>query len=164
MIIPTKEECIKILKSNNIPDNIIAHSEQVCNVALKVVDLLEKKGINVNRDLIAAGALLHDIKKINSDDHITEGYEYVKSLGYPEVANLVRKHGLQYIGNESYEPKTWEEKIVFYADKRVKGNKIVSVDERFDYIMKRYNKNDVGKEIDFTKKLEKELLGNEKIN
>ena len=47
MKIPTKEECLKILKSNNIPDNIIAHSEQVCNVALKIVGLLEKKGIQI---------------------------------------------------------------------------------------------------------------------
>ena len=43
MIIPTKEECLKILKDNTVPDNIIAHSKAVCDVAMKVADLLEKK-------------------------------------------------------------------------------------------------------------------------
>ncbi|MFA4855017.1 MAG: HDIG domain-containing metalloprotein [archaeon] len=32
----------------------------------------------------------------------------------------------------------WEEKIVYYADKRVNHDKIVSLDERFDYLLKRY--------------------------
>jgi len=162
--IPTSEECLKILKDNNVPDNIIAHSKAVCDFAMKVVDLLEKKGINVNRDLIAAGALLHDIKKLSPNDHVVEGCEFIKSLGFPEVALIVRKHGLAHLENEVFVPKTWEEKIVFYSDKRVKGNKIVSVDERFEYIKKRYKKDDVEKEIYFTQRIEKELMGDEKVD
>ena len=163
MKIPTKEECIKILKENNVPDNIIAHSKQVCDVALKIADLLEKKGIEVNRNLIAAASLLHDIKKLSPDDHVVEGYEFIKSLGYPEIAGIIKKHGLQHGDDEGFEPKTWEEKIVFYADKRVKGNKIVSIDERFEYVKKRYNHYDVEKELEFTKKIGKELLGKDMI-
>ncbi|MBI2652827.1 HD domain-containing protein [Candidatus Woesearchaeota archaeon] len=163
MIIPTREECLKILKENNVPDNVIAHCKAVCDFSMKIVDLLEKKGINVNRDLVAAGALLHDIKKINSDDHIIEGYEFIKSLGFSEVALLIKKHGLYHLENEDFVPKTWEEKAVFYADKRVKNDKIVSINERFEYIKQRYKKDDVEKEIMFTKKIEKELLGDEKL-
>ena len=163
MKIPTKEECFQILKDNNVPDNIIAHSEQVCNVAMKIADLLEKKGTNINRDLAAAGALLHDVEKLSPNDHVIEGFEMVKSIGYPEVASVIKKHGLAHMKEEDFIPKTWEEKIVFYADKRVKGSKIVSVDERFEYIGQRYKKEDIENEITFTKKIEKELLGNEKI-
>jgi len=159
---PTKEECIKILKDENVPDNIIAHSKTVCDFAMKVTDLLEKKGIKVNRELVAAGALLHDVKKLSPNDHVIEGYEFVKSLGYPEVASIIRKHGLKNLGMDEFVPKTWEEKIVFYADKRVKNERVVSVDERFEYIKKRYNKDDVEKELNFTKELEKELLGEKK--
>ena len=43
MIIPTKEECTKILKSNQVPDNIIAHVKVVCDFSMKVVDNLEKR-------------------------------------------------------------------------------------------------------------------------
>ena len=163
MKIPTKEECLKILKENNAPDNIIAHSEQVCNVALKIANSLEKRGIKLNRNLIAAASLLHDVKKLSPNDHVVEGCKFIKSLGYPEVAGVIQKHGLQHVDDESFEPKTWEEKIVFYADKRVKGNKIVSVDERFEYVKKRYSHYDVEKELEFTKKIEKELLGDERL-
>ena len=161
--IPTKEECLKILKNNNVPDNIIAHTKTVCDFSMKVVDILEKKGIHVNKKLVAAAALLHDIKKLSPNDHVKEGYEFIKSLGYPEVANIIKKHGLQHINDESYEPKTWEEKIVFYADKRTNFDRIVSVDERFEFIKKRYKHYDVQKELEFTKKIEKELLGDGKI-
>ncbi|MBI2542408.1 HD domain-containing protein [Candidatus Woesearchaeota archaeon] len=192
MKIPTKEECLRILKENNVPGNIIAHLNAVHDFSMKVADILEKRGIIVNRDLVSAGALLHDVKKLSPNDHVLEGYEYVKSLGYPEVAMVIKKHGLAHLDDEGFVPGTWEEKIVFYADKRVKGDKIVSVDERFEYIKQRYfqptkdlnlsglkslqtatnssdscslqyKKEDVENEIDFTKKIEKELLGDEKL-
>lgn len=163
MLIPTREECMDILKEQNVPDNVIAHLKRVCEVSMKIVDLLEKRSISVNRDLVAAGALLHDVKKINSDDHIIEGYKFIKSLGFPEVALLVKKHGLAHLDNEDFLPRTWEEKIVFYADKRVKNDKIVSIVERFEYIKKRYNKAEVDEEMKLTYKLEKELLGDERL-
>jgi len=162
MTIPTKEECLKILKYNNVPDNIIAHSKAVCDFAMKVVDLLEKGGVKVNRDLVRAGALLHDVKKL-SNNHVIEGYEFIKSLGFPEVAIIIKKHGLYNINEESFVPNTWEEKIVFYADKRVRGDKVVSIEERFEYIKKRYKRDDVEEEINFTKNIEKELFGDEEL-
>ena len=61
------------------------------------------------------------------------------------------------IENEEVQPKTIEEKIVFYADKRVKDNKIVSLEERFEDIKKRYNLN-LTRELEFVKKIEKEIL------
>ena len=164
MIIPTKEECLKILKENKVADNIIAHLKAVCDFSLKICDILEKKGISVNRDLVAAAALMHDVKKLSPNDHIIEGYELVKSLGYPEVAVVIKKHGLYHLEDVNFIPKTWEEKIVFYADKRIKNDRIVSVDERFDYIKQRYKKDNVEREMAFTKKIEKELLRNEKID
>ena len=164
MNIPTKEECLEILKREKVPDNIVAHVKTVHDFSMKVVDFLEKKCIKVNRKLVAAGALLHDVKKITKGDHIKEGYELVKSLGFPEVAEVIRKHGLQHLGDGSYEPKTCEEKIVFYADKRCKGNKVVSVNERFGYVRQRYNHYDVEKELEFTKKIEEELFGKDVLN
>ena len=163
MEIPTKDECLKILKEQNVPDNIVAHLKAVHDFSMKVCDLLEKKYINVNRDLVIAGALLHDVKKTSPNDHIIEGYELVKSLGFPEVAQLIKKHGLAHLNNPDFVPKTWEEKIVFYADKRCKGNKVVSLEERFGYIKKRYNKDSIEKELEFTKRIEKELLGDGKL-
>ena len=51
-----------------------------------------------------------------------------------------------------------EQKIVFYADKRVRNDKKVSLDERYDDLEKRY-KADLSAERKFVKKMEEELLG-----
>ena len=136
--IPTKEECIGLLRKNNVPDNIIAHLMAVCDVSMKICDVLQKRKIKVNRELVAAAAMLHDIKKLQPGEHEIEGANYVSSLGYAEVAVLIKKHGLKHCHEGGFSPKTWEEKIVFYADKRVNGNEVVSVNERFEYIKQRY--------------------------
>ena len=163
MKIPTREECLKILKDNRVPDNIIAHVKVVCDFSMKVVDILEKRGIKVNRELVAAGALLHDVKKLSEGEHELEGARLMESMGYPEVAQLIKKHGLKYCHDEEYKPKSWEEKAVFYSDKRVKYDKVVGVDERFEYIKQRYKKEHVEEEIKLTKEIEEELLSDEKI-
>ena len=161
--IPSKEECIRLLKSNNVPDNIIAHTKKVCDFSMKVCDALQKKNIKVNRELVAAAALLHDINKLKPGEHEIDGAKYISSLGYPEVGALIKKHGLKRVHLEEFRPITWEEKIIFYSDKRVKNDKVVSVDERFEYIKQRYNKEHVENEIKLTKDIEKELLENAKL-
>ena len=163
MKIPSKKECLKILKSNKAPSNIIAHVKVVCDFSMKVVDLLEKRGIKVNRKLVAAGTLLHDIKKLEPGEHEIEGAKLIESMGYPEVSLLIKKHGLKHSHEAEFIPQTWEEKIVFYSDKRVKHDKVVGVDERFEYIKQRYKKEHVEGEIKLTKNIEKELLGNIKL-
>ena len=72
MKIPTKEECLTILKEADVPANIIAHTSKVCEIALKVSDILEKKGIKVNKNLVAAASMLHDVRKLSKNDHIIE--------------------------------------------------------------------------------------------
>ena len=99
---------------------------------------------------------MHDIER-EKEDHIAEGAKLINSLGFPEVAEVIRKHSLNKIEDPARQPKTYEEKIVFYADKMVKGNKIVSLEERFADLKKRYN-TDLKKEFEFTKKIEKEIF------
>jgi|TARA_B100001971_G_C17884585_1_gene379848 putative nucleotidyltransferase with HDIG domain len=154
--IPTKEECIEILTKNKTPSNVIEHSKTVCEVAENIAENLINKSIKVNKELVIASALLHDIKKVE-ENHVVEGAKLLKSMGFPEVSEVARKHSLYQIEDENIQPKTVEEKIIFYADKRVKGNKIVSLEERFEDIKKRY-KRDFSKELELAKKIEDELL------
>jgi len=160
---PTKEECLKILKENDVPDNIIAHSQKVYEVAMKVCDILDKKGVVVNRNLAGAGAMLHDIAKAKPGDHVINGHNLIKSFGYPDVAIIISKHGLAHLEKASNQPKSTEEKVVFYSDKRVTNSNIVSVEKRFEYIKERYKASSVESEYKFTKAIENELLGDEKI-
>ena len=154
--IPSKEECISILAKNKTPSNVIEHCKAVCQVAEEVADRLIGKGIKVNKELVVAASLLHDIER-HKKNHINEGARLLKEMGFQEIANVIKKHSLYQIEENDVQPKTIEEKIVFYADKRAKGSKIVSLKERFEDLRQRY-KMDFIREIEFTKKIEKELM------
>ena len=157
MNIPSREECLQFLRDNDTPENIIAHTNTVSKVAEDIIHKLEKKGIKINKKLVIAGALLHDIEKLKPD-HPIRGAELLLKKGYPEVANLIRKHSMYKLPENEY-PSTWEEKIVYYSDKRVKNNTIVTVEERYEDLRVRYKVPFLEKEYNFAKKIEKELQG-----
>lgn len=159
--IPTKEECLKILRQNKTPSKVIAHSKAVCRVAEKIADNLFKKGVKVNKKLVVAAALLHDLER-GKGQHVARGFRLLNTLGYKEVAKTMKKHSLYKLEQKNRQPSTWEEKIVFYADKRCKEDKVVSLEERFETLEKHY-KVRLSKELKFTKKIEKDLLGNKEL-
>jgi len=131
-----------MLAEMQMPDHIQDHSKLVCRVALILSDGLTSAQVAINRPLVTASALLHDITKPRSfttgENHSQTGGEYLTALGYPEVGHIVRQHVIldAYFKNEF--PN--EAEIVNYADKRVLHDKIVSLDERMAYIVERYTK------------------------
>jgi uncharacterized protein len=140
--IPEHEDCLRMLAEMQMPDHIRAHSELVCRVALLLADGLLSAGVDLNRALVDASALLHDITKPRSfntgENHSRTGGEYLTGLGYPEVGHIIRQHVIldAYFKNSSPD----EAEIVNYADKRVLHDRIVSLDNRMDYIVARYAK------------------------
>ncbi|RME78728.1 HD domain-containing protein [Candidatus Woesearchaeota archaeon] len=164
MNIPTESECIRLLEEQGVADAILGHSLRVETVAQRVMDVLERRGVKVNRALVEAACLLHDIlKPIDPKNHVWKGAQLIASKGYPEVAKVMSKHAIPIIpGNE---PETIEEKIMLYADMRVKPGKICSLRERFDYIEKAYPqlKDELEATYEYVRKIEKELLEDEEI-
>jgi len=143
MNIPDRKECLRLLKENHVPENILAHSIKVAEVALKYGRMINNRGGNVNLRLLEAGALLHDISKHESlnnpkVDHGRAGAVFLRKLGYPEIADIVELHAMHTITNRE-SLNTWEKKLVFYADKRVTHDKIVSFKERMIYLIKTYS-------------------------
>ncbi len=120
--------------------HIVAHSLLVCRVALLLTDRLHAHDISLNRDLIRAGALLHDITKTRSiktgEMHTDTGAEVLIREGYPEVADLVRQH-VRLDVNTDQGPPT-EAEVVNYADKRVLHDRVALMADRLGYIMERY--------------------------
>ena len=100
------------------------------------------------RDLVITGALLHDIAKTQCIedfcDHAQIGRDICIDLGYPEIGEIVREHViLASFPVERYEKGTFLAKeVVYYADKRVLHDRVVSLDARLDYIIERYGNND----------------------
>nr|MBP8910336.1 hypothetical protein [Phycisphaerae bacterium] len=61
---------------------------------------------------------------------------YLKDA-YPILAQTIRKHRYTAIVDPDDMPRTFEEKLVYYADKRVMHDKIVPLQERLDEAHKR---------------------------
>lgn len=147
MNLPTHKECEKMLKKAGNPENIIQHSEKVNEIANKIAKMLSDAGVDIDTEAVDRASLLHDVAKAQSLDdeevrHGEEGFKMIKQAGYPALAKIVRKHALDEILTGGV--KTWEEKVVYYADKRVNGSKVVTLAERFNYLRERYGKSSMG--------------------
>ncbi len=134
--IPTKEECIKLLKKEGCSDNVINHCKAVSNYAVKIA---EKAGADVK--LVMAGSLLHDIgrSKTHSIIHVLEGIKIAKKLGLSnEIVRIIERHiGAGITSAEAkklglppnnYMPITLEEKIVCHADNLIQSGKKHSIE------------------------------------
>jgi len=165
MEIPDKEECFKIIKNNNMMDHIIKHSTTVSKVAYCLTINLKKTFPALNIELARSAALLHDITKTQSfktgEKHSETGGRLLKELGFPEIGDIIRQHVFldKYIDT----PPVTEAEIINYSDKRVLHDQVVPLDERLDYIYKRYVTNkEFIKHFDFMKKntymLEKKIF------
>lgn len=121
-------------------ENIVAHSLQVCRVAASLTDHLKFEGIHLNRNLVQAAALLHDITKTRSfkteENHALSGGQYLTDSGFAEIGNLVRQHVR--LDDYSKDKSLTEAEIINYADKRVLHDRIVPLDERMNYILEKY--------------------------
>ncbi|MFH1586960.1 MAG: HDIG domain-containing metalloprotein [Candidatus Diapherotrites archaeon] len=138
-MIPSRKEALDIMKSY-LPQNIIDHSMAVNKVANYLAEKLVAKGEKIDLQLVDTATILHDIDKIiepSGKNHGKESERILREKGFPEVASVVGKHGLGNILKKG-ELSRWEDKVVWYADKRVNHDKIVSLDERFAYLRKTY--------------------------
>ncbi|MDD5171347.1 MAG: HDIG domain-containing protein [Syntrophales bacterium] len=148
MTIPTKDECHALIRQTSMLPNIVEHSFKVSLVAVFLAEDLAKGGIFLDRRLVEAAALLHDIMKTRSlttgENHAATGAEFVAALGYRRVADVIAQH-VVIMDDLSYGHPT-EADVVNYADKRVLHDQIVSLQERRDYIMRRYGTEHVAQE------------------
>ncbi len=149
MGVPTREECVSIMTKEGMPSHIIQHSFAVCTVATKLAKLCLIKNYPISFEMVEAGALLHDIAKAKCIEegchHAIVGAEIVKNYGYFKIAPIVERHVT--ISLEDLERCPNEAVLVNYADKRVLHTEIVSLDERFADLIKRYGKSSESKFI-----------------
>ena len=141
MNLPTREECLHMLREHKNPENIIEHSLMVNKIANYLAKKLNENGEKIDLDLVDRASLLHDIAKFISIDsdlwHGEKGYEILMEKGYPEIALITKEHALSEILKKG-SLKSRESRIVYYADKRVNNEIIVSLKERFEYLRNRY--------------------------
>ena len=146
--IPSIIQCLRLHDQYEMFDNIRAHSSVVARVAESLVEGLERadksSGPLPDREEAVVGALLHDIAKTlcikTGCRHAEIGSEICLELGYPEMSEIVAEHVvLKDFRADLYAKGIFGAKeIVFYADKRVCHDQVVSLDDRLKYILGRY--------------------------
>ena len=165
--LPTRKQCFDILKEHRVPSHIVKHSVAAAKLGVFLAKRLKEKGFTVDVNLVDRACLLHDIFRIcdfkKSDytrfeedvtqqnktkwkqiktkykgfSHEDAAYELLKGR-YPALALTVKKHRYTALLDQKEMPTTWEEKLVYYADKRVMHDSIVPLKQRLEEAHKRY--------------------------
>ena len=134
MSIPSDRECIEFLIDSGCKKRVIIH----CCTVRAVADEISSRISSANKDLVTAGALLHDIGRAKDHTifHAYIGSQMLEEYGLPkELVDIVRKHTGAGLDDEDveemglppgdYMPRTIEEKIVAHADNLVSDNRVV---------------------------------------
>jgi uncharacterized protein len=140
--LPSRVKAEKILYEVGCSKRVIEHSKAVTDLAVKIARKMIEKGVNVNLKLVEVGALLHDIGRVRTRSvlHGYYGGEMARKLNFPEpLISIIEKHvgaGIPLdeavkvgLPPKDFTLETLEEKIVAYADKRIKHNRVISFED-----------------------------------
>ena len=129
--IPDRQECLSIINANLAEeDTIKAHLQLVAETSVRLAEAVEANqakqrqlrnmAIDLDINLIMAGALLHDIKR-KEKNHAGAGAQLLLSLGFPKVADIVAQHmDLA----TPLPPHLTEVQLVYFADKICRSDSI----------------------------------------
>lgn len=141
-------------------DTVSAPSDS-CVLAVEMEKAAVMPGLN--RVRVMKACLLHDLCRAEKE-HARVSAEAIRKEGYPAIAALVAgHHEAAYSEREAQGPLT-EAEILFYADKRVQEDVLVSVKERFRESRKKCRSPEACAKHDAmlakTLKIEKKILKN----
>ena len=134
--IPAPAECSAILEWARTDRRAVSHAQQVAAQAMCLAEAInEEGGIRLNKPLLTAACLLHDLAK-GRQQHARIGGKILRVLGYPQVADLVERHM-----DMDFDPadKPDEAALLFLADKLILRDRKVSLTERFALALRRFN-------------------------
>ena len=169
-MIPTREHCSELMTRYGMLDHIRDHSIMVEKIADLIAQGLINAGFEICLEQVTAGALLHDIGKticLRTDaDHSAVGKDICLKNRFDEIADIVGEH----VRLKDYQPNgpIEDKEVVYYADKRVNHAAIVSLEERLEYLIGRYGRNNfeiqqgIRKNFEVCKDVEKKIF--EKLN
>lgn len=153
----TDREVSKLIKEFKVPLHVQRHCAAVAKFCVELGKKMIAAGIKIDLKLLRQAAMLHDLLRIIDfktlepekfpDPVSPEDIEFWKQLrekfsgmhhadaaaqilcerGFHDVAQIIKTHKYVQI-KDSF--KTWEEKILYYGDKRVQHDKIVALAER----------------------------------
>lgn len=134
LMIPSRQEVYDLWEEFALPEYKRRHCTKVAGLSCWFAGKLTMRQTPVNVHLLEFAALLHDIDKamdtMPGDRHPDAAVRMLNGRGMQEVARVISTHPLHTILDASSAPQTWEQKLLFLADKMTKQD-IIGVDERF---------------------------------
>ena len=159
--LPSRDECRAMIRDCHVPVHIVRHAEAVAKLGVFLAERLKDKGIEVDAMLVERACLLHDLFRVCdcpledfswfeqsvTDEDKTRWRRLKAEHGhrrhedaahaflvdkYPVLAATIRRHRYTAVIDEDDRPESWEEKLVYYADKRAMHDRIVPLKERLD--------------------------------
>ena len=159
--LPSDGECQAMIRHCHVPVHIVRHAEAVARLAVFLAERLRDKGIDIDIALVERACLLHDLFRICDcpledfswfEQPVTErdktrwrrlkaehghrrhedAADVFLKARYPVLAATIRKHRYTAVIDEDDRPESWEEKLVYYADKRAMHDRIVPLKERLE--------------------------------
>ena len=129
------DDALELFEREKVAPNVVRHSLLVNRIANYIAEELVDIGVNVDLELVDIGSLLNDVGRgRDHKNHSAIGVEILKELGEEDVSRIIGVHGVKCFD----ESMSIEEKIVNYADKRVRHDELVSFDDRMEDIVERY--------------------------
>jgi len=166
MPIPSSGEIGEWQEDMLLPGNILLHCAAVASFCSKLGDILQRKGTILRTKTLQRAGKAHDLLRFIDFGHggapkgrITTAEEertweqwrgkyagmrheeatdmFLREKGYASFGSIVAVHGLTL---PSHLRATTEQKVLYYADKRVKEDEVVTLEERFRDFNARYGK------------------------
>lgn len=149
MTVPGRVDAAGLLLSLDPPAWFVRHARAVAEVAAWLAARIAAAGTAVDRPLVEAAALLHDVDKILPPSDPARGLPHgegsaawLARRGHPELARVVAAHPVtRLLGGERQRRRApfagHEERIVAYADKRA-GLRLEPMAVRFRSWDRRY--------------------------
>ncbi|NMC53246.1 MAG: HAD hydrolase-like protein [Chloroflexi bacterium] len=143
--LPSVPTCLGWLQEEGSSSLLLIHVQLVAAIAYQLAIWLRANGQAVDPILAHRGGLLHDLAKLlslrtgaSSDDHGRLAARLLTQREQPELAEIAYRHLLFCLIDEDRRPQTWEQKIVYFADKLVEKSQLASLDERLQGLRERY--------------------------
>ncbi|MBE0686982.1 MAG: HAD-IA family hydrolase [Anaerolineaceae bacterium] len=160
--LPDVQTCLGWYMEFGATHTLLSHVQNVAAIAYQIALWIEQAGLKVDPLLAHRGGLTHDLSKLQEQsqkNHAVLAAEFLESKNQYMLAEIARRHLIGDLVSDKTRPRTWEEKIVNYADKLSEGNSIVSIDERLEALQRRYPDfaSKIKKNTPFVKALEDEI-------
>ncbi len=161
---PTREDVLAWRELVHLPPHVSAHCDRVATVSDALTADMLARGIICRPLAVHRACELHDLlrfidfrtpagpggwkpkeedlqtwedcrKQYEGKSHEQACAAFLQERGYDHLADIIEPHGLNMAAESR---KTIEQKLVYYADKRVLMDKQVTVRERFEDFIVRY--------------------------